>query len=81
MLTLKRTSRHFKQPCSENDYVVLEDGKVVGRIMLHPQAPEGQPWFWTITAIKRSPSRYGHGYSPSREVAMANFKARWLQSQ
>jgi hypothetical protein len=22
-------------------------GPVVGRIMLHPQAPEGRPWFWT----------------------------------
>ena len=24
--------------------------KVVGRIMLHPQAPKGQPCFWTIMA-------------------------------
>jgi hypothetical protein len=22
----------------------------IGRIMLHPQAPDDQPWFWTITA-------------------------------
>jgi hypothetical protein len=22
----------------------------IGRIMLHPQAPAGMPWFWTITA-------------------------------
>ena len=25
-------------------------GPVIGRIMRHPQAPEEQPWFWTITA-------------------------------
>ena len=25
-------------------------GAVVGRIMRHQQAPEEQPWFWTITA-------------------------------
>ena len=25
-------------------------GVVIGRIMRHPQAPEDQPWFWTITA-------------------------------
>jgi hypothetical protein len=31
-------------------------GPVVGRIMRHPQAPEEQPWFWTITAREQSPS-------------------------
>jgi len=25
-------------------------GAVIGRIMRHPQAPEDQPWYWTITA-------------------------------
>ena len=37
----------------KDDYDVrLGDGSgpVVGRIMRHPQAPDGQPWFWTITA-------------------------------
>ena len=33
-------------------------GPVVGRIMLHPQAPEAQPWFWTITAREQPPSVY-----------------------
>jgi hypothetical protein len=38
--------------------------------MLHPQASEDQPWFWTITAIEKPPS--------TREQAMAEFKTRWL---
>ena len=36
-------------------------GPGVGRIMRHPQAPEEQPWFWTITARwLRSEPRTGH---------------------
>jgi hypothetical protein len=43
--------------------------------MLTPHAPEGQPWFWTITA--RAPqSTHDRGYAVSREHAMADFKAR-----
>jgi alkylated DNA nucleotide flippase Atl1 len=51
--------------------------RVVGRIMLHPQAPKDQPWFWTITAREIPPSVHNRGYSASREQAMADFKARW----
>jgi hypothetical protein len=29
-------------------------GAVVGRIMRHSQAPEEQPWYWTITARVRT---------------------------
>ena len=45
-------------------------GPVVGRIMRHPQAPEPQPWFWTITAPEQPPSVYNRGYAASREQAM-----------
>ena len=63
---------------SDDDYDVREGERVIGRIMLHPQAPEGRPWFWTITAREFPRSIDGHGYSSSREQAMADFKARWL---
>ena len=61
---------------SDDDYDVFDGDQHIGRIMLHPQAPQGQPWFWTITA--RVP-QYPHdrGYAVSREQAMADFKARW----
>jgi len=45
---------------------------------LQPQAPEGRPWFWTITAPDIPPSLDKRGYSVTREEAMAEFKARWL---
>jgi hypothetical protein len=66
---------------SDDDYYVRDRAhKVVGRIMLHPQAPKDQPWFWTITAREIPPSVYNRGYSATRAQAMADFKARWLAS-
>jgi hypothetical protein len=56
-------------------------GPVVGRIMRHPQAPEGQPWFWTITAREQPSSVYNRGYAASREQAMRYLKARYLGPQ
>jgi hypothetical protein len=78
MLTLKRAAVHRPGgPWPDDDYDVCDGERHIGRIMLHPQAPTGSPWFWTITA--RVPqSTHDRGYAPSREQAMADFKARWL---
>ena len=35
-----------------------------------------RPWFWTITA--RPESNQNQGYAVSREQAMLEFNARWL---
>lgn len=75
-LILKKTAAHYGGDWSDDDYVVLRDGQVIGRIMLHPQAPKGQPWFWTITTLEQPPSIDNRGYSATREQAMAEFKAR-----
>jgi hypothetical protein len=51
-LILKPTGSHYGREWSGDDFVVLLDREVVGRIMLHPQAPKEQPWFWTITSLE-----------------------------
>ena len=51
MLTLKRASTHRPGgPWSDDDYDVYDGDRHIGRVMLYPQAPEGEPWFLTITA-------------------------------
>ena len=75
-LILKKTGKHYGQPWSDNDFVVLNAGQVIGRIFRHPQAPKSAPWFWTITAREQPPSVHNHGYSTSREQAMSDFKAQ-----
>jgi hypothetical protein len=68
-LVLKRAAA--SRPSGEwndDDFDVLADGIVVGRIMKAAAAPEGAPWLWTLA--------FGHHedrtpYEPTREAAMA----------
>ena len=73
-LLLSPTRKHYRIGDKE-----LDGGRVIGRIMLHPQAPDGHPWFWTITDPDIPPSLDKRGCSATREEAMADFKARWLR--
>ena len=82
-LILKKATAHYPHgpwTAEKEDYLVLVDGRVIGRIFQQPQAPEGRPWLWTITAREHPPSIYSRGYSETREQAMMEFKGRWLSS-
>ena len=48
-LVLKRASASRPSgEWGEDDYDVLADGAVVGRIMRAAAEPEGTPWLWTL---------------------------------
>ena len=53
------------------DYSVLEEGVIVGRIFLSPAAPQDRPWMWASgrNGKIRHPA---HGYEPTHEAAMAH---------
>ncbi len=75
-LIRKNTANHYGKPdWGENDFVVLDNGQVVGRIMLHPQAPKAQPWMWTITACDMPPSTHNHGYAGSLDDCQSEIQS------
>ena len=70
-LILKRaTASRLSGEGSEDDFDVLADGVVVGRIFKADAAPAGMPWRWTMLFDYHWPT---HGYAASRETAMAAF--------
>jgi len=73
-LILKRSDPSRRR---DNDYDVLEGGKVVGRIFhLEAAAPEGRPWMWA-SGHGGHIERAAHGYEATREAAMAAFAKSW----
>jgi hypothetical protein len=64
---------------SADDYDVRDGDRVIGRIFLHPQPPQGRPWFWSITAGEAKSSIFNKGYAASCEQAMADFKTQWIK--
>jgi hypothetical protein len=77
-LTLKRASA--ARPSGEwsnDDYDVLANSEVVGRIFKSAAAPGGTPWFWTLAYAHLEDRTPTHGYEPTREAAMARFAKSW----
>jgi hypothetical protein len=62
----------------QDDYDVLADGVVVGRIMNAAASPVGAaPWLWTLLFGYHEDRSSTHGYEPTREAAMAAFARSW----
>jgi hypothetical protein len=70
--------RRAYRPSGEwnDDYDVLADAAVVGRISLKPDAPQNRKWLWTLAHGQHK----GRGYEPTREAARAAAMAAFAKS-
>jgi hypothetical protein len=77
-LTLKRApAPRTSEEWHDDDYYVMADGAVVGRIIHVPSAPKPTPWMWTLAYGYHENRTPTHGYAPTREAAMAAFAKSW----
>jgi hypothetical protein len=79
-LILKRASASRPSgQWQDEDYDVLADGKVVGRIYedAHLSTPPELRWFWSVTAIVPAIPNRTNGHPTTREEAMAAFAMLW----
>jgi hypothetical protein len=60
-----------------DDYDVLADGAVVGRIFKANASPVGTPWMWALAFGHHEDCTRAHGYEATREAAMAAFAKSW----
>jgi|AmaraimetFIIA100_FD_contig_101_38944_length_2356_multi_4_in_0_out_0_2 hypothetical protein len=73
-LVLKRASASRSSGTwSDDDFDVIADGAVVGRIMKAAASPVDLPWLWTLAFGHHEDRTPTHGYEPTREAAMAAF--------
>jgi hypothetical protein len=78
VLILKRASASRSSgDWSNDDYDVLAEGAVVGRIFKVNAAPVGSPWMWTLAFGHHKDRAPTHGYAATREAAMAAFAKSW----
>jgi hypothetical protein len=78
VLLLKQASTSRRSgEWNEDDYDVLADGAVVGRILKVHAAPVGTPWMWTLAFWHHEDRTPTHGYAATREAAMAAFGKSW----
>jgi len=77
-LILKRASAsRLSGQWNDDDFDVLAEGAVVGRIFKANTAPIGSPWMWTLIFPHHEDRTPTHGYAASREGAMAAFAKSW----
>jgi hypothetical protein len=65
---------------NDDDFDVLANGEVVGRIFKANAAPVGSPWMWTLAFGHHEDRTPTHGYAATRETAMAAFAKSWRGS-
>jgi hypothetical protein len=83
-LILKRAK--FSRPSGQwpdDDYDVLADGEVIGRILEEGSrfGPPELRWRWSITVIVPATPGVTNGTAATREEAMAKFRAAWEKTK
>ena len=61
---------------TDNDFDVLAEGAVVGRIF-KAGVSVARPWMWTLDIGHHEDRSPTHGYAATREAAMAAFAKSW----
>jgi hypothetical protein len=62
---------------NDDDYDVLADGVVVGRIMKAAAVRVDMSWMWTLSYGYHEDRTPTHGYAATCEAAMAAFAKSW----
>jgi hypothetical protein len=73
-LILRRASASSRSSgeWQHDDYDVVTDGEVVGRIMYAGKSsPSGRPWFWGLAYGQYKDRIPAHGYEPTRAEGIA----------
>jgi hypothetical protein len=77
-LILKRASASpSSDEWNDDDFDVLADAAVVGRIFKANATPVGMSWMWTLAFGQHEDRSPTHGYAETREAAMAAFAKSW----
>jgi hypothetical protein len=66
---------------NEDDFDVLADGVVVGRIFKAMLRQSGLSWTWMLDFWHHEDRSPTHGYAATREDAMAAFAKSWRKCQ
>jgi hypothetical protein len=74
-LILKRSPLGPEQ--NQDDFDVLADDVIVGRIFFVSAAMPGKQWMWTLCYGHHEDRTPTHGYEATREAAMAAFAKSW----
>jgi hypothetical protein len=70
-LILKQASAsHPSGEWNDDDFDLLADGEVAGRIFKANASPIGSPWMWTFIFPHHEGHMPMHGYAATREWAM-----------
>ena len=62
-----------------NDYEVIADDRVVGRISLFSSSPAGTPWMWSIDFAFHDGRHPAHGFAATCDAAMQAFARSWFR--